>query len=142
MLLVNGVVGVDQDVIEVDEYTYIQEIGEDIVHETEESSRSIGEAERHNTPLEGSIASTEGGLPFVSFMDPNKMVCMPEIDLSKESGLPRAIQEVRDAGRWVTVFLCDSVEALKVNTKSKGPILFLMNRTGAPHGERVGWITL
>ena len=53
------------------------------------------------------------------------MVCMPEIDLSKELGLPRASQEVGDAGEWVTVFLRDLVEAPKVNTKSKGAILFL-----------------
>ena len=52
-----------------------------------ESGQSIGKAKRHNTPLERSIVSTEGGFPFVPFVDPDKMVCMPEIDLSKESGL-------------------------------------------------------
>ena len=70
-------------------------------------------------------AGTEGGLPFVPFVDLDKMVCVPEIDLSKELGLPWAIKEVRDVGKWVTVFLRDSVEAPKVNTKLKGAILFL-----------------
>ena len=50
---------------------------------------------------------------------------MPEINLSKESGLPRAIQEVRNVRDWVTVFLCNSVEAPIVNAKLKGAILFL-----------------
>ena len=76
-------------------------------------------------PLKGSIASTEGRLPFIPFVDPDKMVCVPEIDLSKELGFPRAIQEVGDAGKWVMVFLCNSVEAPIINTESKGAILFL-----------------
>ena len=86
---------------------------------------NCNKAERHNTPLKGTIAGTEGGLPFVPFVDLDKMVCVLEIDLSKESGLPRAIQEVGDARKWVTVFLRDSVEAPKVDTKLKGAILLL-----------------
>ena len=76
-------------------------------------------------PLEGTIAGTEGSLLFVPFVDPDKVVCMPEIDLHKESGLTRAIQEVRDAREWITVFLHDSIEALKVDAKSQGAIFLL-----------------
>ena len=90
-----------------------------------ESSQSIGKAKRHNTPLEGTIAGMEGSLPFVPFMDLDKMVCMPEINLGKESGLSRAIQEVGDAWEWVSIFLCDSIEAPKVDTESQGAILLL-----------------
>ena len=64
----------------------------------------------------------EGSLPFVPFMDPDKVVCVPEIDLREESGLMRAIQEVRDAREWVTVILCDSIEAPEVDAKSQGAI--------------------
>ena len=67
-------------------------------------------------PLKGTIAGTEGGLPFIPFVDPDKVVCVLEIDLSKELGLPRAIQEVGDAWEWVSVFLHDSIEALEVDT--------------------------
>ena len=90
-----------------------------------ESSRSIGKAKRHNMPLEGTIAGMEGSLPLVPFVDLNKVVCVPEIDLSKESGLLRAIQEVGDACEWVSVFLRDSVEAPKVDTELQGAILLL-----------------
>ena len=75
-------------------------------------------------PLEGTIAGMEGSLPFVPFMDPDK-VCVPEIDLSKELGLPRAIQEVGGAWERVMVFLRDSTEAPKVNTELQGAILLL-----------------
>ena len=90
-----------------------------------ESGRSLGKTERQNTPLEGTIAGMEGSLPFVPFMDLDKVVCMPEIDLREESGLTRAIQEVGDAREWITVFLHDSIEALEVNAKSQGAIFLL-----------------
>ena len=83
-----------------------------------ESGRSIGETEGHNAPLKGTITGTEGSLPFVPFMDLDKVVCMPEVDLCEESGLTRAIQEVGDAREWLSVFLCDSIEAPEVDTWS------------------------
>ena len=68
---------------------------------------------------------TEGSLPFVPFMDPDKVVCVLEIDLREESGLTRAIREVGDARKWVSVFLCDLIEALEVDAKSQGAIFLL-----------------
>ena len=76
-------------------------------------------------PLEGTIAGMEGSLPFISFMDLDKVVCMPEISLREKSGLMRAVQEVRDAREWISVFLRDSVEAPEVDTKLQGAVLLL-----------------
>ena len=76
-------------------------------------------------PLKGTIAGMEGSHPFVPFMDPDKVVCMPEIDLCRKSGLTRAIQEVGDAREWVSVFLRDSIEAPEVDTKLLGAIFLL-----------------
>ena len=90
-----------------------------------ESSQSIGKTKRYNTPLKGTITGTEGSLPFIHFMDPDKVVSMLEIGLREESGLTRAIQEVRGAREWILVFLCDSIEALEVDTKSQGAIFLL-----------------
>ena len=76
-------------------------------------------------PLEGTITGTEGSLPFIPFMDPDKVVCMPEIDFCEESGLMQAIQEVGDARKWILVFLRDSIKAPEVDTKSQGAIFLL-----------------
>jgi hypothetical protein len=67
----------------------------------------------------------EGGLPFVTFIDPDKMVSMPEIDFGEELSLLRTIKEVRDARKWITVFLGEFVESPEVDTKSEGPIFLL-----------------
>ena len=67
----------------------------------------------------------EGSLPFVPFVDLDKVLCVLEIDFRKKSGLATAIQEVGDAWKWVSVFLRDSIEALEVDAKSQGAIFLL-----------------
>ena len=56
-------------------------------------------------------------------MDPDKVVCVPEINLREKSGLTRAIQEVGDTREWIMVFLRDSIEAPEVDAKLQGAIL-------------------
>ena len=51
----------------------INHVGKRHVHGALEGSRGIGEAKRHNRPLERSIASLEGGLRFISFSDSDLM---------------------------------------------------------------------
>ena len=80
-------VRVDQDVIQVNEDAYIQEIQEDVVHEALKSSRSIGKCERHDIPFKRSVASAEGGFPFIALVDPDKVVSVLQIDLGIDLSL-------------------------------------------------------
>ena len=68
----------------------------------------------------------EGGISLITFLNPDKVVSMPEINFGEESGPARTIKEVRDARKQVTVFLHDFVEAPEIDTKSQGTI-FLLN---------------
>ena len=67
LLVFHRVVRVDEDVIKVDGDINVEEVAEDVVHESLESGRSIGQSERHNKPFEGSITSPECRLPFITF---------------------------------------------------------------------------
>ena len=62
-------VGVDEYVIEVHQYTNIEQVAKDVIHEALESSRCIGESERHYVPFKGAVASPESRLPFVALSD-------------------------------------------------------------------------
>ena len=42
------VVQIDKDVIEVDDYADIEHVGEDVIHESLESSWRVGKSERHD----------------------------------------------------------------------------------------------
>ena len=46
------VLGVDEDVIEVDDHERVEEVGEDVVHEVLEGGGCICEPKGHHTPLE------------------------------------------------------------------------------------------
>jgi len=46
-----NVVGVDEDVVEVDDNTDIKHVGEDVVHKSLERHWGIGESKRHNLPF-------------------------------------------------------------------------------------------
>ena len=46
------VLGVDEDVVEVDNHEHVEEVREDVVHEVLESGGCICEPKGHHTPLE------------------------------------------------------------------------------------------
>jgi len=70
-----------------------------------ESCGSIGQAERHDIPLEGTIPRAKRGLPFISFSDADQMVRVVEINLGVDLCLARRIKEVGDEREWIAVFL-------------------------------------
>ena len=62
-------VQVDEYVVEVYQYTNIEQVTEDVIHEALESGRCVGESERHYVPFEGAVASPESRLPFIALLD-------------------------------------------------------------------------
>ena len=60
-LMIRRVIGINEDVVQVDDHTNIQEITEDVVHEMLENCRSIGKSEGHNEPFKRTIAGLESG---------------------------------------------------------------------------------
>ena len=73
-------VRVDEYVIKVHQYTNIEQVTKDVIHEALESGRCVGESERHYAPFKGAVASLESCLPFVTLSDSDQMVGMLEVD--------------------------------------------------------------
>ena len=122
-LVVVKIIGVDQNVVQINENAYIQEIGENDIHKMLKSGRGIGKSEGHNTPLKRAIASVEHGFPFVTFTDLDKMIGMPEIDFGEVTSFLWTIQEIGDSGERISVFLRNLIQATEINAKSEGAIL-------------------
>ena len=59
----------------------------------------------------------KGSFPFVTFLDSDEVVCVLQVDFCIHGGLSWAVEEVRDRWKWILVFLCDFVDALKVSTE-------------------------
>ena len=85
LFVLRKVVGIDQYVIQVDDDINVHHIGEDVIHESLKSCRSVSKAFWHYQPLKRSVASSEGGLPFVSCCNADQMVRVPEVDFSVDS---------------------------------------------------------
>jgi len=80
-----NVVGIDENVIKIYDDNDVNHICEDVIHKLLKSCWRISKPFRHYQPLEGTIMSLEGSLPFVSRCNPNKMVSMPEVNFGVES---------------------------------------------------------
>ena len=103
------VLGVYQDVIQIDNNRNIKEVQEDTINKPLKSRGSICQAEGHDIPLEGTISCAEHGFPFITFGNVDQVVCMAEINLRVDLGLARGIKEIRDKGKWIVVFLSQLV---------------------------------
>jgi hypothetical protein len=90
------VVGEDEDVVQIDNDTVVEEILKYVVHETLESGRGIGKFKRHYQPLKRAVSGSEGGFPLIAFGDLDQVVCVPEIDLGVDASFAGGLKEVRD----------------------------------------------
>ena len=70
-----------------------------------------------NTLFERAIAGSKGGFPFVTFADLTEVVGMLQVNLSIHGGFLQAVEKIGDAQKWISVFLCEFVKALKVGTE-------------------------
>ncbi len=74
-----GVIGIDEDVVEVYNYGNVKHVSENIIHEVLERRGSIGESKRHDTPFKKSIAGPEGCFPFITFGYAYEMISVSKI---------------------------------------------------------------
>ena len=77
--------------------TNIEQVAENIIHEALESSRCVGESERHYMPFEGAVASPESCLPYIALLYSDQMVGVLEVDFQIDFGLVQAVEEVSNA---------------------------------------------
>jgi len=122
--VLGNVVGVDEDVVQVDDDYDVDHIHEDVIHESLESCWCISKPFRHYQPLEGTITGSECSLPFVSSRNPDKMIRVPEVDFGVDSCFSGSVQEVGNERKWISVLLGNSVEASEVDAKSERAVFF------------------
>src|SRR5882724_5470374 len=91
-----NVVRIDENVIQIYDDNDINHIHEDVIHKPLKSCWSISKPFSHYQPLEGTVMSPEGSLPFVSRCNLNKMVHMLEVDFGVDLCFSWCIQEVRN----------------------------------------------
>jgi len=65
--IISYIIRIDQNIIEIDYYSYIKKAKENVIHEILEGSESIGKIKEYDRPFKRSIVGTECSLLFVIF---------------------------------------------------------------------------
>ena len=65
---------------------YIQEVTKNVVHESLERGRSIGQPERHDKPFKGAVTGLKGSFPFVALRNADQVISIPEINCGVKAG--------------------------------------------------------
>jgi hypothetical protein len=63
------IIGVDEYIVEVHEDAYIEHISKDVIHETLKDCGTVGQAERHDLPIERATSGLECSFPLIAFGD-------------------------------------------------------------------------
>uniref|UniRef100_A0A0W0FEJ3 Uncharacterized protein n=1 Tax=Moniliophthora roreri TaxID=221103 RepID=A0A0W0FEJ3_MONRR len=110
------VLRIDENVVEVDDNTDVQEISKDGIDEALESGRSVGESFGDDVPLIRAVSGPECSFPLVTFSNSYKMVRMAKIKLGIDFGLTQGIEKVGNEGKRIAVLLGDLVKTSKIHT--------------------------
>ena len=126
--------GVNEDIVQIDYHVFVEDVGEDAVHITLESSGSVGEAKVHDHKIKGSITSSEGGFPFITGSDADEVVGTMEVDLGRDGGGAEAIEEVGNEQKRILVFLGDGIKTTPIDTKMERAVLLFDEKNGCATG--------
>ena len=119
---------VNQDIVKVDDHEMVKERAESVVDELLEGRGSIRQTKRHNKILEMAIAGPERGLPFVSFLDADKVVGAEKVDLGKNDGALQLVKVVRNQRQRVAVLHGDRVQLAVVDARTQTSLMRLGNK--------------
>jgi len=77
----------DEDIIQIDHnYTFQDEVLEDVVHHGLEGGGTVCEAEEHDKGFVQAVVGPEGGLPLFSFLYPDVVEAPPDVQLREVLG--------------------------------------------------------
>ena len=61
------IIGVDEDIVQINYYANIDHVGEDVVHKPLKGSGGVCEAKWHYSPFKRSVSRSECGFPLITF---------------------------------------------------------------------------
>ena len=108
------------------------------MHEVHECRWRIRQSKGHHRKLKVPITRPKRCLRDIYIPNPQLMVTSAKVYLGVDSRSSQLIKQIINPRQWVPILDCDPVQLSVVNTQSKGLVLLLPNRTGAPHGEVLG----
>ena len=94
-VLLQGSIGVNQDIVNISGNKYIQVLSEDGVNKRLEHRWCIRKAEWHNSILVMPVPRTKGCLPFFAIFHPNQVESTSDVELGKPLGSLDSVLDFR-----------------------------------------------
>lgn len=117
--------GVNQDVIDVDQDEFVEKIAEHLMDEVLEDGGGVDQAIQHHDVLVVSSRCYEGCLPLVPLTYPEEVIRAAEVQLGEDGGTTEVFQSCWDERKWISKLDCDVVERSIVDTWPQASVLFL-----------------
>ena len=96
--------GEDKEVVHINDEPFLGDhVSEGVVHESLEGCRRVGKSEEHYRRFKEAFVRDEGGLPLVAILDANIVIPPANVKLSKQFGIFKFVDEVRDEWKGISV---------------------------------------
>ena len=138
LLMVLGVLAVDENVVEVNDDADVEERLEDIVDKGLEGGGGVGQSEAEDSELVVAVAGTKSGLGDVLLGNADLMVGGAEVNLGEDLRATDLVEEFVDAGKRVLVLDGSLVECTVVDAHAHGAVLLLDKEDGSAEW-RLAW---
>jgi len=116
MAMVGHAPGVNQDVVDVDQYKFVEELPEHLMNEVLEYGGGVDQAVGHDQVFVVAGGCDEGGLPLVPLTYPDEVVRAAEVQLGEDSGTTEMFRGRWDERKGVPELDGDGVECPVIDT--------------------------
>src|SRR4051812_29822340 len=103
MFSVFFILGVYQDIIQINHDKLVEVFHEYIVHQSRKGGWGICQAKGHDGVLVRTIASNKGGLRNVLITDSDLVITQPQVEFRNHLCSGKLIIQIIDPGKWIHV---------------------------------------
>ena len=125
LLVFSFILTIDQDVIDVDNDTDVEERLEDVLNQGLEGGWGVGKSKGHDLVLVVAISSTECSLLYIILVNLDLIITPAKVDFGEDGSSLESINEIINERNRESVLLGDLVECSVVNAHSKFSVFLL-----------------
>ena len=116
----------DEDIVQINHHhAFGDEVFENSIHHSLESSQTIGQTKEHNKWFVETSVSSECSFPFITFFHPDIIEAPLDIEFSEVPSPLQFVNEFGDEGQWVFILHSDCIQGSVALHESEGTVFLL-----------------
>lgn len=130
--------GKDQDIVQVDKGTVVDELRKNVIYQGLEEYRSIVEAKGHGNIFKMSEGHVKGTRPLVTLVNPDQKIGILQVELGEDHHPMQGINGRVYQRQGILIFNSYVVETLVINTWVKRIMFFVHKEEPSPYRRGEG----